>query len=114
MQSEVDLDLIRQYDPDALRLIAEDLGGYYLAKRVLDILVASILLIFLSPLMLLIALSIKIYSRGPIFFVQERVGSKRRTEAKNHIGQELLFLVISFALCTLMPIHQFIRPISRP
>ncbi len=96
MQSEVDLDLIRQYDPDALRLIAEDLGGYYLAKRVLDILVASILLIFLSPLMLLIALSIKIYSRGPIFFVQERVGSKRRTRGKKSYWTRVTFSCYKF------------------
>jgi len=96
MQSEADLDLIQQYDPDALRLIAEDLGGYYLAKRVLDILVASILLIFLSPLMLLIALSIKIYSPGPVFFVQERVGSKRQTRRKKSYWKRVTFSCYKF------------------
>jgi exopolysaccharide biosynthesis polyprenyl glycosylphosphotransferase len=44
------------------------------AKRALDILVASVLLIALAPLMLAIAVAIKLDSRGPVFFVQPRTG----------------------------------------
>lgn len=43
-------------------------------KRGLDIVLAGLLLIFAAPVMLLIALAIKIGSRGPVFFRQERVG----------------------------------------
>lgn len=44
------------------------------AKRTLDILVSLIILIGGLPLWLLIALLIKIDSRGPIFYTQDRVG----------------------------------------
>ena len=42
-------------------------------KRAVDILLASILIIVLSPLMLLLALLVKLSSRGPVFYSQERV-----------------------------------------
>jgi len=90
------LDLIRQHDPDALRLIAEEHGGYYLAKRVLDIFAALILFLLLLPLMLMIALAIKIYSPGPIFFVQERVGSKRQTRGKKSYWKRVTFSCYKF------------------
>ncbi len=43
-------------------------------KRLIDIVVSLILLIILSPVFLVVALIIKISSRGPVFFVQERIG----------------------------------------
>ena len=43
-------------------------------KRALDLAVAGVVLTFASPLMLLIAALIRLESRGPVFFVQERVG----------------------------------------
>lgn len=45
-----------------------------MAKRVFDLLGASLALLLLSPLMLAIALAIKLDSRGPVFFRQLRVG----------------------------------------
>ena len=42
-------------------------------KRLFDIVVAIILLVILSPLIILIAIAIKIDSPGPVFFRQERV-----------------------------------------
>lgn len=42
-------------------------------KRVFDIFVSSIMLLLLSPLFLVLAIAIKIDSRGPVFFRQERV-----------------------------------------
>lgn len=50
---------------------------YYAAKRVMDVLGASVLLLLLAPLLLLIALAIRLYSPGPVLFVQERVGAIR-------------------------------------
>jgi exopolysaccharide biosynthesis polyprenyl glycosylphosphotransferase len=47
---------------------------HLLLKRLMDVVGASLLLIVLSPLFLLVALVIKLDSRGPVFFVQERVG----------------------------------------
>jgi len=47
---------------------------YAVIKRVMDFVIASILVVAFSPLFLLIAVLIKIDSRGPVFFRQERVG----------------------------------------
>jgi exopolysaccharide biosynthesis polyprenyl glycosylphosphotransferase len=56
------------------------LRGWRLAlKRGMDILVSGIGLIFLSPLMLLTALIIKIESPGPVLYVQERMGLDARS-----------------------------------
>jgi exopolysaccharide biosynthesis polyprenyl glycosylphosphotransferase len=49
-------------------------GGYKVAKRVLDETVSLTALALSSPLWLLIVLAIKLDSRGPVFFRQERVG----------------------------------------
>jgi lipopolysaccharide/colanic/teichoic acid biosynthesis glycosyltransferase len=46
-----------------------------LIKRIFDILVASVVLIILSPLLLLIALLIKLESKGPVFYVSKRAGT---------------------------------------
>jgi exopolysaccharide biosynthesis polyprenyl glycosylphosphotransferase len=47
-------------------------GGW--AKRVFDVVIASLMLLVLSPLMLLIAIATKIQDGGPIFYRQERSG----------------------------------------
>jgi lipopolysaccharide/colanic/teichoic acid biosynthesis glycosyltransferase len=43
-------------------------------KRVFDFLVAACGIVLLSPLLLLVSLLIKMTSRGPVFFRQERIG----------------------------------------
>lgn len=47
-------------------------------KRMLDIVVASVLLLLSAPLLAITALIIKLDSKGPVFFVQERVGFNKR------------------------------------
>lgn len=47
-------------------------------KRVFDVALAIVLLIVLSPVLLLAAVAVKLTSRGPVFFVQERAGRDRR------------------------------------
>ena len=47
-------------------------------KRAFDVAVAGLAIVALSPLLALVALLIKVFSPGPIFFVQERVGYNRR------------------------------------
>lgn len=49
---------------------------YKALKRVLDITFCTVGLICLSPLLLIVAILIRIDSKGPIFFSQERVGYK--------------------------------------
>jgi lipopolysaccharide/colanic/teichoic acid biosynthesis glycosyltransferase len=43
-------------------------------KRVADLMIACVLIVFASPLMLIVALLIKLHSFGPVFYQQERVG----------------------------------------
>jgi lipopolysaccharide/colanic/teichoic acid biosynthesis glycosyltransferase len=52
---------------------------YFYCKRVMDVSLTTMLLILLSPVMLLTAIAIKLDSRGPVFFSQERVGTSRRS-----------------------------------
>lgn len=47
-------------------------------KRVIDIIGSLLGLIIFSPLMIIVALLIKLTSEGPIFFVQERMGLRGR------------------------------------
>ena len=49
-------------------------GFQRIAKRVFDLAIAIPLTILVSPLMLLVAILIKLDSRGPIIFRQERIG----------------------------------------
>jgi lipopolysaccharide/colanic/teichoic acid biosynthesis glycosyltransferase len=78
MQEEFLLNSIRQRNPGVLCLVANNRRGYYAVKRILDISVSLVLLILLLPLMLAIAGVIFVYSPGPVLFIQERVGAKRR------------------------------------
>jgi len=53
------------------------LRGFNLAiKRAVDVVVASAALIASSPVMLLVALAVKLDSRGPVFYPQYRVGKR--------------------------------------
>lgn len=54
-----------------------DSAGYYYAKRTFDITLILLSAIWLLPLLLVVALLIKLDSPGPVFFVHERVGAKR-------------------------------------
>ena len=68
----------RQGQP-VMQLIAPSLHGQQLlVKRVVDVLGASLLLIVAAPVMAMVAIAIKLDSRGPVFFGQERIGSGGR------------------------------------
>jgi exopolysaccharide biosynthesis polyprenyl glycosylphosphotransferase len=53
-------------------------GQTVLMKRVVDVVVASLAVIGLLPIFLITALAVKLDSRGPALFVQERVGLNKR------------------------------------
>lgn len=48
--------------------------NYKRVKRLLDIVISLVGLIILSPILLLVAIAIKLESKGPIIFRQERLG----------------------------------------
>lgn len=62
-----------------------------LAKRAVDLSVASPLLLLFVPLFLLLALAIRLDSRGPVFFYQKRLGHRGRT-----------FSIVKFRTMTVM------------
>jgi lipopolysaccharide/colanic/teichoic acid biosynthesis glycosyltransferase len=57
-------------------------------KRYVDIILAIAALAFLLPLLTFVAICIKLDSNGPVFFVQERVGAKRRV-VNGHVVWEI-------------------------
>ena len=54
--------------------IMTDRRMYFACKRVLDLVLATVILLLSAPVMLLIALFIKLDSSGPVLFKQVRVG----------------------------------------
>ncbi|CAN5479133.1 sugar transferase [soil metagenome] len=53
--------------------------GAFLVKRILDITLASLALLVAAPVMLAIAIAVRMNSEGPIFYRAQRIGRKGRT-----------------------------------
>jgi len=86
---------------------------YYLIKRIFDFTISLIAIVILSPLLILLALLIKLGSNGPILFKQKRVG-------KNKAHFDILkFRTMKFDAPSNMPTHlldnpeQWITPIGK-
>ena len=47
-------------------------------KRLVDFALAAVLIVVLSPLLLVVALAIRLSSKGPVFYSQERIGLNNR------------------------------------
>ncbi|MBL8132625.1 MAG: sugar transferase [Anaerolineae bacterium] len=69
---------------------------YLRFKRILDFTFSLMLLIALAPLFLVIALAITLDSPGPVFFLQERVGSRRITTHAGFVWVLRNFRMIKF------------------
>ncbi len=65
--------IVRKIDPPKKKFF------YAFFKRTFDIVVSLLVSIILLPFMLIIALAIKIDSKGPVFYKQERVGTNGKT-----------------------------------
>lgn len=55
------------------------LNTQYFIKRFIDIVASCVLLIYVLPLFLLLAIFVKLSSDGPILFVQERIGKNKKS-----------------------------------
>jgi exopolysaccharide biosynthesis polyprenyl glycosylphosphotransferase len=53
--------------------------GAFLLKRALDTTLSTLALVVVSPIMLCIAIAIRLDSKGPIFYKAQRIGRKGRT-----------------------------------
>lgn len=71
----IDLGGIRMLD---LRPSLAESGPYLVQKRIFDLVFSILVLLLTLPITLLIAVAIKLGSRGPVFFVQDRVGLNGR------------------------------------
>ena len=74
LPKELQLDEVRPYHEALSRR-----KGSLLLKRLFDIVVSIVMLIILSPIFLILSIAIKIDSRGPVFFRQERVTQYGKT-----------------------------------
>ncbi len=61
---------------------------YYYAKRIMDEVLATLLFVFLSPLMAFVGVLIKLDSPGPALFKQKRVGARRRRSSDGQVVWE--------------------------
>lgn len=52
---------------------------YYYFKRIMDFIVALLLVIVLLPIILIVSIAIKLDSKGPVIFKQERTGKNGKT-----------------------------------
>ena len=52
---------------------------YLILKRIFDIILSSIAIILLSPILILIIVTLKLTGEGEIFYLQERVGYKTKS-----------------------------------
>jgi len=73
-----------------------DSAFYYYGKRLMDLVIATPLLVLLLPLMFLIAILIKLDTPGPALFVQQRVGARRRSESGRTNWKVESFCVFKF------------------
>ncbi|MDZ7266542.1 MAG: undecaprenyl-phosphate glucose phosphotransferase [candidate division KSB1 bacterium] len=62
----------------SVRFTPVDSWKYRVGKRLFDAVFAALALIVFAPLMLVIAIAIKLTSPGPVLFKQERIGINRR------------------------------------
>ena len=62
-------------------------------NRVVNILIACLALVILAPILLLVAIAIKLTSRGPVFYSQTRVGLDRR---RSRIDGGRIFTIYKF------------------
>ncbi len=72
--------LVFHHGDPLMRLVRPgERGRQLVVKRAMDIVISSLLLVALAPLYALVALAVRVTSRGPAFFRQVRVGQGGRT-----------------------------------
>ena len=86
--TSIDFDSLTGYTAPASRIVVREIAPRVpseKARRALNVAVAGIGLLIAAPLMVLIAIAIKLTSRGPVFYTQTRVGIDRRKYlSRNH------------------------------
>jgi lipopolysaccharide/colanic/teichoic acid biosynthesis glycosyltransferase len=96
MQQEINIDLLRKIESQALYSVRGNRSSYYISKRILDFSLALIALIVISPLMAIVAIMIKLDSKGPVLFKQDRVSVKRRSQGHTSYWEKVTFRCYKF------------------
>ena len=84
------------------------------AKRCFDVAASAVILIALIPVILIIALAIRIDDGGPVFYLQDRVGTKGRRKGRRIRWERRQFRIVKFRTMVRdsdrVPVHEeFIR-----
>jgi lipopolysaccharide/colanic/teichoic acid biosynthesis glycosyltransferase len=79
---------------------AEPMILYTSVKRTLDVAISLALLVLLSPLLVITAAAIRIDSRGPILFTQERMGTRRLRQDGSTYWRLRIFRLYKFRSMT--------------
>jgi len=69
--------LARKFGPPITRRTwdrSSERTSYFFMKRIIDVVFCALLIIAVAPMLLICAICIKLDSRGPVFFLQERTG----------------------------------------
>jgi len=88
----------------------------HVAKRVIDVIGSASLLLLLSPLLAIVAIAIKLTSKGPVIFRQERLGqfgSRFKCLAdgqNNETGKPVVYKLTNDSRVT--PLGRFLRKTS--
>ena len=96
MQNQAEMERVNRLALGSMRPAIEGRSVYYAVKRGVDIFAAGALLLFFLPLMMVIAAAIYIYSPGPIFFRQERVGARRVRRGGHFYWERVNFPCLKF------------------
>jgi len=84
---EVEIPLIRENGPRTLiaHSYAEPRSRSETMQRAMNLTIASVALVLVSPIMLVFAALVKLTSPGPIFYSQARVGVNRRRTSRDSV-----------------------------
>lgn len=80
----------------AHQTVSTSRSGYFLLKRAFDFAAAVSLLILLLPVMVTIAIIIRLDSPGPVIFQQERIGARRRRRNGEYVWEVETFTFYKF------------------
>jgi len=78
MSGNLELHYIPELDAYLGAPITKSKTAYLFFKRAFDLLISSLVLLVLTPLLIILALMVRIDSRGPAIFIQTRIGAKQR------------------------------------
>jgi lipopolysaccharide/colanic/teichoic acid biosynthesis glycosyltransferase len=96
MQPGISLNSLQEYDPLAISVVPRDHLVYFVSKRALDLILAVFALLLFSPLILMVAILVKLDSPGPILFKQDRVSVRRKSANKIIYYQQVSFCCYKF------------------